>query len=189
MSGLDPCPTEPGSLTGEPEPVPEQLVDVRFFYNNVSNNRERVHTLLASSKYDVLALLDTPWYPIGANRLLSSNDGHTVFGTMNNAEYQYYHPTGKLDEKAYVAVYIKKKLIPKFEIVQRLDVINSPFAMGIYIDDSLLICAYNKPPDKNNTMMHKIMAIVPDDELMIIFGDFNTHAPLWDAAYVPLLPP
>ena len=55
--------------------------------------------------------------------------------------------------------------------------------MGISIDDSILICAYNKPSDKDHTMMHKLMKISPDDEPMILIGDFNMHAALWDNAY------
>ena len=81
-------------LETDQDVVPDKLIDLKFFYNNVCNNRERVHALLASSKYDVLALVDTPWYQIGANRLLSNKSGHAVFGTVNNSEYQYYHPTG-----------------------------------------------------------------------------------------------
>jgi hypothetical protein len=57
--------------------------------------------------------------------------------------------------------------------------------MGISIDDSVIICAYNKPSDKDYSMMNKLMRIIPDeyDEPMIIVGDFNMHAALWDNTY------
>jgi hypothetical protein len=44
--------------------------------------------LLERGTYDVLFLVDTPWYEIGANRLLGKEqDEYVINGTVNNGAY------------------------------------------------------------------------------------------------------
>ena len=81
-------------------PVVHKPTDISFFYNNVTNKRDHVHEILGNNRFDIILLIDIPWYQIGANHLLSNQDNHMVFGTVNNPAYQYFHPTGNLFEQA-----------------------------------------------------------------------------------------
>ena len=185
--GMEEITNHDETVTEEESENPPKTRDLKFFFNNIVNNKDRVHTLLAESKYDVLCLVDTPWYQIGADRLLNNESGHAVFRTVNNSEYQYFHPTGKLTEKAFIAVYVKKWLLRQMTITHRIDLINDTCAIAINIDESIIVCAYNKP-NQNSRVMEKIYRMKTDEGPLIIVGDFNLHHPDWDNKYVGTTP-
>jgi hypothetical protein len=68
----------------------EKIKKARFFYCNVAKNHNRVHDILACNRWDVVFIVDSPWYCIGRNHRTSNKENFQVFGTVANEAYQLY---------------------------------------------------------------------------------------------------
>jgi hypothetical protein len=156
-----------------------------FFYINAHSSKNRVQEILASNKWDIVFISESPWYQISRNHKTSSADDFTVMGTTANSAYQLFTACSNPKKRCYVSAYVHTKIMRSTTVNQRLDTYDNDCILSIDINDVNYTLVYNKPQFKGKPMKDLCgRAWARIDKPRVLVGDFNLHSPMWDAATI-----
>jgi hypothetical protein len=154
---------------------------LKLFYANVHSSSKRMHSILASNKWDVIFITESPWYQIGSNHKASSLPGFAIMGTTANSAYQLFTAGKDPNKCCYVSAYIHTRIMKSTMVTHCLDIVNNPCIMALEIAGVIYSVVYNKPAFNNRVLTELYSLTFLENTPRTILGDFNIHCPTWDS--------
>ncbi|KAF8700497.1 hypothetical protein AX14_000770 [Amanita brunnescens Koide BX004] len=120
----------------------------------------------------------------------TSETGDPLVGPVHHKQWQCIEKTSH-QPSSQVAIYANRRFLSDFQIFPDLSSNNDPNVLPVTFRHNLIksrhftvINVYNQPKT-NNSAIFSLLRLLPQfDDIMVIEGDFNLHAGIWDPARV-----
>ena len=178
--------------------ITTDIATTRIAFQNVHKSRLTVHELLETLQNDIdlLFIQENSSSFIRNIPSTTSETGDPLVGPVHHKQWQCVEKTSN-QPSSQVAIYVNKRFLSDFQIFPNFSLDNDPNVLPVTFRHNLIksrhftvINVYN-PPKMNNSAIFSLLRLLPQlDDIMVIEGDFNLHAGIWDPARVnsPPLP-
>ena len=178
--------------------ITTDIATTRIAFQNVHKSRLTVHELLETlqNDIDILFIQENPSSFICNIPSTTSETGDPLVGPVHHKQWQCVEKTSH-QSLSQVAIYANKRFLTDLQIFPDFSLDNDPNVLPVTFRHNLIksrhftvINVYN-PPKTNNSAVFSLLRLLPRfNDIMVIQGDFNLHAGIWDPARVntPPLP-
>jgi ribonuclease HI len=159
---------------------------IRVLQLNAARSNTRMHGILNDDDYNEfdIVLFQEPWYgKIGLERSSASASGEPIYGSIANAAWEGFTPSGaNANNPARVATYVRKR--SRIGARPRPDIVETPDIICVSLQWSdksfTIVNVYNPGPGRRATSVHALLEVNLDPSIpTAVAGDFNLHHVAW----------
>jgi len=157
---------------------------IKILAVNMHRSNVATHSLLQTSNADIL-LIQEPWYGhVQVAWSDSDPSGDMVNGIAHNPRWESFLPPHSSSDTCKVSAYVRTGLARLATVVNNLThplASASSMVLDFHHDEEQirLVNVYHSRPERGHALHHILSSTL---DLLIptaVFGDFNTHSPLW----------
>ena len=172
--------------------ITTDISTTRFVFQNVHKSRLMVHELLETlqNSMDFIFVQENSLSFIRNVPSTTSETGDPLLGPVHHKQWQCIEKTS-LQPSSQVAIYVNKRFLSNFQIFPDFSMDNDPNVLPVTFRHNLIksrhftiINVYNPPKTHNSAVLSLLRALPKFSDVMVIEGDFNLHAGIWDPARI-----